>query len=337
MQQIFISNKILKIQQAYCANLFLKRNRLFKRPLSNLRTLRDKISANLHGGVKSTINWPNYLDYVNAIINHYDEILALKPSQFDNFHRTHFSFLSQSELDAKILGTQEKFYEIIVSAMRYDAVRDREFANYIRRLDIKSCIYCNSQYTVPTHGKGQNNKDVTTYEIDHYYPKSQYPYLCTTFFNLVPSCGPCNRRKNDKKVSFCLYTDTLVGQQQFHFSIYKASLTRYLASRKASDIKFHIICSHLALNDSLTTFHLQDIYDEHKDIAEELIWKHGIYKKTYRQLLKSQFGSLIKSDDELYRLLFGVYPSTYSIHKRPLSLFVNEIKEDLDKLFPITY
>lgn len=337
MQQIFISDKILKIQKDYCANLFSKRNKSFELPSSKLEALRNKISSNLHAGVNPAINWPNYLDYVDEIIKHYDAILALKPSQFDYFHRIHFSFLTEAELDAKIFGTKETFYAMIVNAMRYDAVRDREFAQYIRQLGIKSCVYCNSQYTVPTHGKGQNKNDVTTYEIDHYYPKSQYPYLCTTFFNLVPSCGPCNRRKNDKKVTFCLYTDALPGLQQFHFNISKASVTRYLVSRNPTDIKFTISHSIPGLSDSLSTFHLQDIYNEHTDIAEELIWKHGIYKKAYRDLLKFQFGSLIKSDDEVYRLLFGVYPITDSIHKRPLSLFVNEIRKDLANLFPITY
>lgn len=336
MQQIYISDQVLSIQEEYCKNLFSKRKNNFIKPLKKLNDILSKISIYLSSGDR-TANWRDYYDYVSFIINHYEEILALKPSEFDNYHQVNFSFLSQDQLKIKLFGAEETFYEIIVNAMRYDAVRDKEFAQYIRRMGIKSCVYCNSQYTVPTHGKGMSKKDVTTYEIDHYYPKSQYPYLCTTFFNLVPSCGPCNRRKNDNKVSFCLYVDPLIRPQRFHFSIEKASVIKYLASHNPDDINLIISYNEPELSDSLSTFYLQDIYNEHKDKVEELIWKHRIYKSSYRNLIKSQFGSLIKSDEEIYRLFFGVFPPTDSIHKRPLSLFINDIKEILSIHFPKTY
>ncbi|TCL67476.1 hypothetical protein EV196_10232 [Mariniflexile fucanivorans] len=29
-------------------------------------------------------------------------------------------------------------------------------------------------------------------ELDHYYPKSLYPYFGVSFYNLIPSCQSCN-------------------------------------------------------------------------------------------------------------------------------------------------
>ncbi len=49
-------------------------------------------------------------------------------------------------------------------------------------LNIEVCPYCNRQYifTVMVHKKGMhkgNKECITRPEIDHYYPKSMYPYL----------------------------------------------------------------------------------------------------------------------------------------------------------------
>jgi 5-methylcytosine-specific restriction endonuclease McrA len=76
--------------------------------------------------------------------------------------------------------------------MRYDAARF-EYYPFALEMDIKSCVYCNAHLAATT--KNNNGTYKGTYELDHFYPKSKYPYLCTSFFNLQPCCAHCNESK----------------------------------------------------------------------------------------------------------------------------------------------
>jgi len=71
---------------------------------------------------------------------------------------------------------------------------------FIMRLGVKVCPYCNRQYITSYEGEADDMK--TTADADHYYPKAEYPILQMNIFNLIPSCSVCNSRmkgKNKKK------------------------------------------------------------------------------------------------------------------------------------------
>lgn len=338
MERIYISSEIEEICNDYSSNLFLGKNSRFQKPKERLKNLASQIWHAYRSHVNDAIPWDKYFLYVRNIIKYYDDIICLKPSEFDSYQTNYFSHLTTDELQLKILNNNS-FYENIVWAMRYDSVRDTEYAPYIRKLGIKACVYCNAQFSLPTHGKGNNKVDITTYEIDHYYPKSVYPFLCITFYNLAPSCGPCNRRKNDKHVKFCLYSELndSVSLYPFHFILNLESVAEYLITTDKNTINFTLEANDELLN-SHKVFHLDAIYDEHKDVAEELVWKHKIYSVSYRNAVMTQFKDLFNmGDEECYRLLFGTYPVTDHIHKRPLSLFMRDISEKLDEIFDSEY
>ncbi len=54
---------------------------------------------------------------------------------------------------------------------------------------IKYCPYCNAD-TVYAFEKG--NKTKVASALDHFYPKSKYPFLALSLYNLVPVCSRCN-------------------------------------------------------------------------------------------------------------------------------------------------
>lgn len=60
------------------------------------------------------------------------------------------------------------------------------------KLCVKVCPYCNRMYTTTLYGKKRIRPD-----FDHFYPKSRYPYLAVSLFNLIPTCNICNKAKFD--------------------------------------------------------------------------------------------------------------------------------------------
>lgn len=61
-----------------------------------------------------------------------------------------------------------------------------------RQLGVKVCPYCNRMYTITLFGENKIRPD-----FDHFYPKSKYPYLSVSLFNLIPSCSMCNTKKGN--------------------------------------------------------------------------------------------------------------------------------------------
>ncbi len=61
-----------------------------------------------------------------------------------------------------------------------------------RQLRVKVCPYCNRMYTTTLFGENKIRPD-----FDHFYPKSKYPYLAVSLFNLIPSCSMCNTKKGN--------------------------------------------------------------------------------------------------------------------------------------------
>jgi hypothetical protein len=81
---------------------------------------------------------------------------------------------------------------------------------------------------------------------------------------------------------------------------------------------------------TIETFRLEELYNEHKDIVLELIQKAQIYNDSYiDELMKNYEGTLFKNREDLLRLITCGYISDEDIHKRPLSKLIKDISEEL--------
>lgn len=61
--------------------------------------------------------------------------------------------------------------------------------------EISFCPYC---WKVPLISFEKNNKKLRTFDLDHFFPKSEpkYSHLSVNFYNLVPACKWCNQIKS---------------------------------------------------------------------------------------------------------------------------------------------
>ena len=88
--------------------------------------------------------------------------------------------------------------ELCEKIFRYDTFSGRKSAyNILKIQNVTVCPYCNRQY-IFTLG---NHK--VRPQFDHYYPKSIYPYLALSIFNLIPSCSICNQAKSSFDTHNC--------------------------------------------------------------------------------------------------------------------------------------
>lgn len=213
------------------------------------------------------------------------------------------------------------FKDEILGALNYKGLRGSFFPTCFRELDIKACVYCNSQLTLSV--EKENGKISAKFQLDHYYPKDKYPYLSIAFFNLYPVCASCNLSKSNDPINFVLYDDSLIDE--FKFEIDKDSVVRFLLNRDIKELKIKF------QGDSLfeKMFSIDAIYDTQKDIAEEIIIKHLIYNESYRNNMKDKFRNNRISDSLINRYILGNYVEKNEIHKRPMSKFMQDIGKDI--------
>lgn len=279
-----------------------------------------------------------YANYVDEILMGYNDgsLLKWQPTIFcgDITHKDTLVRHQIANCAMMIDGVNKgSLSNRLVDAMHYKDVRDRIVPPVYRELELKACVYCNANYTISdSDGEGY-------YDLDHWKPKSCYPFLCISFFNLQPSCPSCNRRKSASDTPFFgLWDDT--GSRNLDvlkFKLDERSLVNYLVFLEKEYLKVGVVAAapwdaaQVAIRDNTEQrLHIEARYAEHNDFTEEIVWKSKIYNASMIQSLRdSSFSALIPKQIDLKRFILGTYTDPNEIHKRPLTKLAIDLAKQL--------
>jgi hypothetical protein len=257
------------------------------------------------------------------------------------FAKPDFLFSEPSELDrlASTIGKippnsqakgRKTLNNCIIGALAYRELRTSFYPQYFSEIGIKACVYCNSQLTV-TIAKSKK-KIVARFDVDHYRPKDDYPFLAISLFNLYPVCASCNRVKSTREVHFELYTNGIKKSSDFKFELDKTTKAKYFTNFDANEIEFKFIepkppnANFKRLEE---VFSIQAIHDTQKDVIGELMIKSHIYNAANKEQMRESFKN-ISLDEKLFeRVILGNYVEDKDIHKRPFSKLMMDIARDL--------
>ena len=315
----------------------------------NLRDIKAKLD--LYNGINGLLpaELDQYKNYLEEIANDYDNaanpaknLLVLQPKEFESLIKKYedpqrFGLVKldrdlvyRIQAGGKNKGKEykKKYWELIVDAMHYEKYVRPIMVPLIEALGIRTCVYCNLQYALTIdHSQG-------LFELDHRYPKSKYPYLCTTFYNLQPSCPTCNHGKKDDTADFGLYTDNPAELHPFHLLttpqlyLQKRRLNvKYINIRLVASKPMDAAMCQLAASHE-SDFQINSTYAVVKDVAEETIWRCKAFDDTYKELFVKNFPELY-SKDALHRFVFGVYSDDNNVHQRPLTKLKRDIMKDM--------
>lgn len=214
----------------------------------------------------------------------------------------------------------------------------------LEELKITTCPYCNRQYIntfISESGKARA-------DLDHFYPKSKYPFLAVSLYNFIPSCHMCNssfKRSIDfyKNKALYPYNEEFGEDAKFETKFYTEENTedsekiydiRYLFGNSDNfkiDIKIKSPNSPIGekIKTSIDTFHIQDLYTFHKDYIREIIKKSIIYNESRIEELVNQYPELFSSREEVLQMIVSNYICDQDLSKRPLSKLTKDICEEL--------
>ncbi|MEK6495314.1 hypothetical protein [Myroides odoratimimus] len=214
-------------------------------------------------------------------------------------------------------------YNLFVNSI-YDNTDIFNKWNFINKINLSTCPYCNRNY-IYTTTKSKTIKP----EIDHFYPKHKYPILAISYFNLIPSCSPCNgiSAKHQKDpFHIGLVNPYLLKNNDFVFThkIKNIAILNPLSEKSDVEIQFK-----KAYQGHLDLFNLKQLYELHHDHALELIIKKRLkYSKKYRDYLNS-YNGLKFSQTDIDHMILGNYALQEEQHKRPLAKLYQDIGKEL--------
>lgn len=288
---------------------------------------RAKIKNKLNSFIPTLAN-VNEIAIIDDILEQLKEIIVGKPIELESIINE-FNDYGHNDY----IKRHKKFKDGILKAFGYKN-RFRGSDNSLKLaqgLDLKSCPYCNAQYTLVTKDK-TNNK--LAFQLDHFYPKAQYPYLSMSFYNLIPTCATCNLTKSNNPSfianSYHPYVNESIADD-FTFKTEKLDIAEAYITKK-QDFTVDIDETGLSQKtiDHLSDFSIKKLFARHKDIIQELVWKKYIYTEKYKNnLIETYFDDGYLSKAELERLIVSNYTERKDIHKRPLSKFATDIARDL--------
>lgn len=197
--------------------------------------------------------------------------------------------------------------------------------DFITAIGVDSCPYCNRNYIYVI----ENPMGVKP-QIDHFFPKTKYPFLALSFYNLIPSCQTCNgfdAKGETDPVTSKLTNPYLIKNKDFlfDFTIKNASLLNPLSNKDSINVKINT--THTG---NLNVFKLAKLYSRHSDHVAELYVKAALkYSGQYRNYLKSYTGINL-SDVEIDRMILGNYADPDHVHKRPFAKLYQDIGRKLN-------
>lgn len=331
MRRILITHSVSETAHKYAKTYLNKYENDIK---DNLEALKQTIDND------KCQNHDIFFHYVEGIQKNLHQILLLHPQNFLEFQKKHLelntSLPAFNSKNWSKASNNPEFYDKIVRILRYKDVRSTILPPILKTLNINTCVYCNATY-IPTVDVGNNEK--ARYELDHFFPKNKYPFLCASFFNLQPSCPVCNKWKSINTSNFNLYTDNPSELNPFQFRLSMQSLLNYkqLLNSSCFDLKLKSSETNdlldkqrknLAQNHNFV-FHIDDLYKKLDSEVEEMVWKHFTMNQSFFEQFKNSFMKVFPSlnHKDIYRFIYGFFGDEEDIHLRPLT----KMKQDLAK------
>ncbi|MCH4890664.1 hypothetical protein EZV73_23985 [Acidaminobacter sp. JC074] len=225
--------------------------------------------------------------------------------------------------------------------------------DYIEALEIITCPYCNRQYlTFFDKFRARRKPD-----LDHFYSKSDFPFLGISIFNLVPCCKVCNQSFKGskkfiktKKYERSPYRHEIILNSLNNLSssnvIYPCIYPIARHSRLPDDLQIFklkydisgslviglnfadIIRSTHDLLYNLGVFHIEDVYQIHNNYGRDLFDNISMYTDDYIadtvKLLQSNHMT-VPSKKDLYKFLMGNQYFSHEFSDQVLSQLTRDV------------
>lgn len=288
------------------------------------------------------------LDEIKRCITYFDSkrialILKSKPEKLISKEKKDFETFASKN----IKDEEKQIRGLLISYLfNYESFRDKskgyDAYTLTQNLAVDSCLYCNRLYANTVM---QGKDKIVRPELDHFFPQHKYPYFALSFYNLIPSCHPCNSNlKGGEEFKLTTHLHPYLDNFDNHrviFARVPINGTAFYPSKK-SNFRIELNTSHVKpeekkqLDGNIKTFGLNEIYSSHVLLVEQLKDLQKYSNKTYLDSIRTKV--FLKRDkktprfsniDIIYQIVMLNYFKPEDYYKRPMAKFMKDIAEDL--------
>ncbi|MCT7560790.1 hypothetical protein ACN2C0_00345 [Aliarcobacter butzleri] len=198
----------------------------------------------------------------------------------------------------------------------------KQFFNLFEDLNV--CPYCNRNFVNPIYKEKavEEGKDYKKWspDIEHFFPKSIYPFLSLSISNLLPSCTFCNKIKHDIDT----YKHNCLSPYEIKNSDFRFDFT--LNINQVKEVK--LICKNKDCKNS-EILHLESLYNEvHSKYINDIFENDLKYTQRNKDFL-DKFKILTEED---YKKVFRNYYKEEDFNKQPLSKMTKDLYNQITNL-----
>lgn len=223
----------------------------------------------------------------------------------------------------------------------YTNFSNRKFGHqWAERLGVTVCPYCNRSYIFTVKKDARNGKARPQY--DHFFPKSIYPYLALSMYNLIPSCAVCNGGKSNVDS----FKDQKVQYLNPYVEGYGTKTVLQITPKKKKD-RIH---SYVGLAEEYTVkpesapdvdkdaakriqntwdlLKLGPLYEKHSDYIRNILRAKQIYTEEYLNQLIKSFPGAFDDMDDLRNVVYFNYLDEEKWGKRILAKLTHDLEAE---------
>ncbi|MBK24700.1 MAG: hypothetical protein CME70_11950 [Halobacteriovorax sp.] len=207
-----------------------------------------------------------------------------------------------------------KAYRALSSSKNKRSFSSLDFVNSV---GIRVCPYCNRNFVFNASSRNR------TCELDHFFNKDEFPFFALSFFNLVPSCGLCNRYKSTREIDISPYDNNVDWTSHYKFNLEIKKST--ILSVNDFDFRLEVLSKEFSLN--ANCFRLEELYECHKEEVLELLNRKQIFCKSQIDEIREKYKGLIPSRKQANKIIFGHGIDKKNLQKTPLCKMLSDIFE----------
>ena len=272
-----------------------------------------------------------FLDYENKEIDKIIKIMKKKNKKRKSILEICFEKLNISE---EYLPNQLFCYKKLQTGNK-----DWNRHKLLSLIGIEICPYCQRNYISSYE---ENNDEKTTADLDHFYPKSLYPFLALSLYNFIPSCQICNSRfKGNKDTRDSIYPyEEGFDELGVKFKTSKEVISEILGERY-SDFYVKIDYENLKnkedgekVKNSIENLGLDRVYKKsHNQYIQNLLYNIEKYPENYLENCVEMFESNVDKKKQLEEYFKDIVKEPY--RKRiengePLAKLTKDILEEFN-------
>lgn len=225
-----------------------------------------------------------------------------------------------------IISPYEKktIFRIVSNFLNKDRLNIKEKEKF---LNINSCFYCNIDYV----NTFKDNNDIKNhFTLDHILPKSKYPFLSISLFNLVPCCSPCNS-KFKHITEFIIDEDLpkLIPSSKEYIldELVQFQLKFKVNEKDKLDLKVDLtnLSNINNVDEFITMFKLKGRYEFHRQKAIDLVDKRKIYSDSQIREIAKLLG---RDEQSIKEDIFG--KECFQSNNEPFEKYKQDIAQQLN-------